>query len=70
MPHLNVQAKQMEQSSSLPKELLQRAEARLEKHLQPCHKNLKAWLENMTSRVYTTLRRRKEDLPWLLSMRN
>ena len=32
----------------------------LEKNLQPCHKNTKIRLENMTLGVYTTLRRRKE----------
>jgi hypothetical protein len=56
--------------SIVPKEFLQRAEEGLEKNLQLCHKNAKIRLENMTPRVYTTLRRRKEDLPWLLSMRN
>lgn len=59
-----------EQSSPLPKEFLQRAEEGLEKNLQSCHKNEKIRLGNMTPRVYTTPRRRKEDLPWLLSMRN
>lgn len=59
-----------EQSSPLPKEFLQRAEEGLEKNLQLCHKNAKTRLENMTPGVYTTLRRRKEDLPWLLFMRN
>ena len=59
-----------EQSPPLTKEFLQRAEEGLEKNLRPCHKNEKERLENMTTRVYTTLRRRKEDLPWLLSMRN
>lgn len=59
-----------EQSSPLPKEFLQRAEEGLEKNLQSCHKNAKTRLGNMTPRVYTTPRRRKEDLPWLLSMRN
>ena len=59
-----------EQSSPLPKEFLQRAEEGLEKNLQRCHKNAKTRRENMTPGVYPTLRRRKEDLPWLLSMRN
>ena len=49
---------------------MQRAEEGLEKNLRPCHKNAKTRLENMTPGVYPTLRRRKEDLPWLLSMRN